>query len=162
MNKFFTSSSAAIVGAALLAACAGPGYYGQNTTPSYPVTSPSYPASPSYSSAYGTVDAIQVSQSAGSGAGGGAGAVVGGVVGGLLGHEVGGGRGKTAATIAGAIGGAMVGNQIEQSNGTRLRDRYQIGVRLDNGGYQTVMQDDISGLQVGSRVRIENDHVYRY
>ncbi|HEX7636096.1 MAG TPA: glycine zipper 2TM domain-containing protein [Noviherbaspirillum sp.] len=160
MNKFFTRISAAILGTALLAACASPDYYGQRTSPSYPVAF-SYPASPAPSSSYGTVDSIRMSQSAGYGASSGTGAVVGGVVGGLLGHEVGGGRGKTAATIAGAIGGAMVGNQIEQSN-VRVRDQYQVGVRLDNGGYKTVMQDEISGLQVGTRVRIENDRVYRY
>lgn len=160
MNKFFTSISVAIAGTALLAACASPDYYGQRSSPSYPVAS-SYPASPSSSSSYGTVDSIQASQSTGYGAGTGTGAVVGGVVGGLLGHEVGGGRGKTAATIAGAIGGAMVGNQIAQSN-ARVRDQYQVGVRLDNGDYKTVMQDELSGLQVGSRVRVENDHVYRY
>lgn len=160
MNRFFIRISAVILGTAFLAACASPDYYGQRTSPSYPVAS-SYPASPAPSSTYGTVDSIQMSQSAGYSAGTGTGAVVGGVVGGLLGHEVGGGRGKTVATIAGAIGGAMAGNQIEQNN-ARVRNQYQVGVRLDNGGYKTVMQDEISGLQVGSRVRLESDHVYRY
>lgn len=116
------------------------------------------PAS-AYSSAYGTVDSIQVVQTS-SGNGSGLGTVAGGVVGGALGNQVGEGRGRTAATVAGAIGGAMVGNQMERNaTGHQL---YQIGVRLDNGSYQTIQQDAIGDLQVGSRVRIENGRAYRY
>ena len=92
----------------------------------------------------------------------GAGAVIGGVVGGLLGNQVGGGNGKTAATVAGVVGGAVVGNQIEKTNKTQARDMYQISVRLDNGAYQTVVQDSASDLRVGNRARIENGRVYRY
>jgi outer membrane lipoprotein SlyB len=107
----------------------------------------------------GTVDSIQVVQ-ASSGNGSGIGTVAGGVVGGALGNQVGEGRGRTAATVAGAIGGAMVGNQMER-NATG-HQTYQIGVRLDNGSYQTIQQDSVGDLQVGTRVRIENGHAYRY
>jgi outer membrane lipoprotein SlyB len=92
----------------------------------------------------------------------GAGAVVGGLVGGLLGNQVGGGRGKTAATVAGVVGGAVVGNQVEQRNAAPARQMYQVGVRLDNGAYQTIMQDSVADLRVGSRVRIQNERVYLY
>jgi hypothetical protein len=90
------------------------------------------------------------------------GAVVGGVVGGLLGNQVGGGTGKAVATVAGVVGGALAGNQIEQNNRAQTRDMYQIRVRLENGGYQTIVQDSIADLRIGNRVRIEGDRVYRY
>jgi outer membrane lipoprotein SlyB len=127
-----------------------------------PVSSSQYPSSsaPAYSSAYGVVDSIQAVQSS-SGNSSGLGTVAGGVVGGLLGNQVGSGNGRTAATVAGAVGGAVVGNQIAQNNQSRTQT-YQIGVRLDNGGFQTIQQDSVADLNVGSRVRIENGRVYRY
>ncbi len=114
-------------------------------------------AAQSYSGIYGVVDSIDVIR--GENTGIGAGTVIGGVIGGVLGNQVGSGRGNTAATIAGAAGGAVVGHEIEKKNQTR--DRYQIRLRLDNGHYQTQVQDDITGLHVGDRVRLENDRVYR-
>ena len=111
---------------------------------------------------YGVVDAIEITRGSGDGIGGsgiGAGAVIGGVVGGVLGHQVGEGTGKDVATVAGVVGGAMAGHQIEKS--TKQEEAYRIRVRLDNGGYQTVMQQSIADLRVGDRVRIENDRVSR-
>jgi outer membrane lipoprotein SlyB len=132
----------------ILAGCASPSRPLGSTAPAT-----------SYSTTYGTVDSIQVVQTS-SGNGSGVGTVAGGVVGGALGNQVGEGRGRTAATVAGAIGGAMVGNQMEKNaSGNQV---YQIGVRLDNGSYQTVQQDAVGDLQVGSRVRIENGRAYRY
>lgn len=167
MKKSFAIAVAAAT--MLLAACASPGYYGQGNAGSYPAVPASQsqpypqaypqPSSTAYSNSYGTVDSIRIGQSPT--AGSGTGAVVGGLVGGLLGTQVGGGNGRTAATIAGVIGGAMMGDQIEQRN-AQARNAYQIGVRLDNGGYQTITQDSVAGLQVGNRVRIENERVYRY
>lgn len=159
MKKTLLFAVAATAAAALLSGCASPGRYGQDSAQSYPASSPSYPAPLAYSNASGVIDSIRVSQSAASG--NGTGAVVGGLVGGMLGSQVGSGRGRTAATIAGVISGAIVGDQLEQRN-ARPRDAYEVGVRLDNGGYQTVTQGSVDGLQVGNRVRIENDHVYRY
>lgn len=161
-----------LAGAALaLAGCASPNYPLPASSSSYPypaspAPSPSpypYPAQtstqPGYASQYGMVDSIQMVQGAAQNNGIGVGTVVGGVVGGLLGNQVGGGSGRKAATVAGAIGGAVVGNQMERNN--QARNAYQVGVRMDNGGYRTVVQENVSDLQVGSRVRIDNDRVYR-
>ncbi len=109
-----------------------------------------------YSRSYGVVDSIEVVRAQDTGV---AGTIVGGVIGGVLGNQVGKGRGNTAATIAGAAGGAVVGHEVQKRN--QASDSYQVRVRLSNNQYQTVTQDDVSGLQVGSRVRIENDRVYR-
>lgn len=115
------------------------------------------------SSGYGVVESIDivpVEKDGIAGTGVGAGAVIGGVVGGVLGHQVGGGRGKDAATAAGVVGGAVVGHQIEKSR--NQNEAYRIGIRLENGGYQTFTQKDAPALRVGDRVRIENGMVYRY
>ena len=147
-------TASVIIGATLLGGCASRSL--QSTS------SQSYPAATSStSSSYGVVDSIQAVDSNSSAGGMGVGAVVGGVAGGVLGHQVGGGRGNTAATVAGAVGGAMAGNEIEQRNKTSSA-AYQIGVRLDNGSYQTVTQDTVADLSVGNRVRIENGRAYRY
>jgi outer membrane lipoprotein SlyB len=90
-----------------------------------------------------------------------AGTVVGGIVGGLIGHQIGGGRGQTAATIAGAAGGAMAGNQIEKHS-RDANETFRVTVRLDTGDYQIAMQDDITDLRTGERVRLEGGRVYRY
>jgi outer membrane lipoprotein SlyB len=87
--------------------------------------------------------------------------VVGGVVGGVLGHQVGGGSGKDIATAVGVVGGAVVGHQIQKRN-QQQPESYRLQVRLENGSYQTVMQDSIEGLRVGDRVRIDNGRAYRY
>jgi outer membrane lipoprotein SlyB len=90
-----------------------------------------------------------------------AGTVIGGIVGGLVGHQIGGGRGQTAATIAGAAGGAVAGNQLEKRS-RGADETFRVTVRLDDGGIQTVTQNDISDLRTGDRVRVEGDRVYRY
>lgn len=108
--------------------------------------------------AYGVVDSIETTR--GSDGGIGAGAVIGGVVGGVLGHQVGGGTGNDVATVAGVVGGAVVGHQVEKSN--RQADSYRVRVRLENGGDQTVTQQNIDGLRIGDRVRIENGRITRY
>lgn len=151
-----------IVTAAILGGCASPPQ--QSSAQGYPqqVSSPAYPASSSYTSNYGVVDAIHVVRGTQAASGIGIGAVVGGVVGGLLGNQVGGGSGKQVATAAGVVGGAVVGHQIEQSNQAPAPDAYQIRVRLDNNSYQTIQQDSIGELRIGSRARIENGRVYRY
>jgi outer membrane lipoprotein SlyB len=35
-------------------------------------------------------------------------------------------------------------------------------VRLDNGDYQTIVQDDVNDLRVGTRVRVVDGRAYRY
>ena len=154
MKKSQAIAATVIAVTTVLTGCASPYYQ--------PAASQPYPANvQSYSSSYGVIDSIQVVQ-ASTDSGIGAGAVVGGLVGGLLGNQVGGGTGRTAATAAGVVGGAIVGNQMEQSRKAQARDMYQVGIRLDNGSYQTVIQDSINDLRMGDRVRIENDHAYRY
>lgn len=165
MKKNYAIAATIIASATLISGCAIPNYYAPAGAQSYQASTQSYPASSqSYSRAYGVIDSIQVEQSnddnnSGNGV---VGTVLGGVVGGLLGTQVGAGRGRTVATVAGAIGGAMVGNQIEQRNKIQTRNMYQIGVRLDNGGYRTYTQDNVGDLRVGNRVRIDGETVYRY
>jgi len=147
--------SAILAASTLVAGCAAPGYP-QATSP-YPAPAGQQGA---YAS-YGVVDSIQVVNAPGGPGGIGAGTVVGGLVGGLLGNQIGSGTGRGLATAAGVIGGAVAGNQIEQrtqQGGTA----YQVGVRLDNGGYQTYTQESVGDLNIGNRVRIDNNRVYRY
>lgn len=147
---------AAIVAVAALASgCTNTGYR--------PVASAPAPA---YSSnSYGVIEAIEVDTGDGvdgiAGTGIGAGAVVGGVVGGVLGHQVGSGSGQDIATAAGVVGGAVVGHEIQKRT-QQQQENYRLRVRLENGSYQTVMQDSIEGLRVGDRVRIDNGRAYRY
>jgi outer membrane lipoprotein SlyB len=152
-----------------LSGCASQPYASQ-PYPSQPVAqnypSPVYAPAQAYAS-FGTVESVRMepgSPSANNGTGTG-GAIVGAVVGGLLGNQVGSGRGRTAATVAGAAGGAMVGAQMGQNmgqNNGQPQGTYLIDVRMDNGSFRTLRQSDITGLQPGSRVRIDNNVAYRY
>lgn len=154
MKTKLTMTSVVIAAAMFIGGCA--------SDPYQPMGSQTYPAAPpSYATHYGVIDSIQVTRTQNN-EGSGVGAVLGGVVGGILGNQVGAGSGKAAATAAGVVGGAMVGNQIEKNNKSQGRDMYQIGIRLDNGGYQTIVQDSIVDLQVGSRAHVQNGRVYRY
>ena len=163
MKSTIKTASAALAMTAILAGCASPGYQQQGqaypTQQSYPTSSSS--SAQSYSTMYGVVDSIQVVQG-NPNTGPGLGTVAGAVVGGLLGNQVGGGGGRTAATVAGAVGGGLVGNNLENRNRAAGPGMYQIGVRLDNGTYQTVMQDSAADLGIGNRVRIDGGRVYRY
>lgn len=147
MKTTHTLTALLIVTMTLITACA------TNSPPS-----PSYASSQPESASYGTIDSIQMTR-ANQGSSSGAGAVAGGLVGALLGNQVGSGSGRTAATLAGAVGGAVVGNQVEK---TRAQDAYQISVRLDNGDYRTIVQDNIQDLRVGNRVRVVDGRAYRY
>lgn len=159
MKSTIKTASAALAMTAVLAGCAAPGYQQQGQA--YP-TQQSYPSqSQSYSTMYGVVDSIQVVQG-NANTSPGLGTVAGVVVGGLLGNQVGGGGGRAAATVAGAVGGGLVGNNLENRNRAAGPGVYQIGVRLDNGTYQTVMQDSAADLGIGNRVRIDGGRVYRY
>jgi outer membrane lipoprotein SlyB len=85
----------------------------------------------------------------------GVGAVAGGVVGGVLGHQVGDGNGQKAATAVGAVGGAVLGNKIERDRKEKVVG-YNVQVQLDNGQSRSFRRDSLNGLQVGSRVKVEN------
>ncbi|PXX43033.1 glycine zipper 2TM domain-containing protein [Undibacterium pigrum] len=129
---------------------------------SSPSVTTGYPASQMTRNSYGVIESIQVVQVSNESRGPGAGAVVGAVVGGILGNQVGGGLGNAAATAAGVVGGAIVGNNIEKNNrNQQVREAYQISVRLDNGVYQSIVQDNIVDLRVGNRVYVSDNHVYR-
>lgn len=91
----------------------------------------------------------------------GAGALIGAVVGGVLGNQVGSGTGRTAATAIGAVGGAVAGNEIEKRS-ANPQTYYQINVRLDNGDMRSFDYQDLNGLRVGDRVRIENGQLQRW
>ncbi|WP_426107681.1 glycine zipper 2TM domain-containing protein [Massilia sp. TSP1-1-2] len=119
-----------------------------------------YNNSASSSAGYGTIDSIQVTR--GQGQTNGSGAVVGGLIGAVVGNQVGSGSGRAAATVAGAVGGAAIGNSVEAGNRANGREMYQIGVRLDNGDYRTLMQDSVYDLRVGNRVRVVDGRAYRY
>ena len=162
MYKIRATAFTMVIATVVLAGCASPVYREPVVYQPQPSAPQAYPtASPSYSS-YGVVDSIRLAQSGNnSGTGIGVGAIAGGVVGGVLGNQVGGGSGKKLATVAGVVGGALVGHEIEQRN-SQQQNLYQIGVRLSNGAYQTITQESVADLQVGSRVRIENNRAYRY
>jgi outer membrane lipoprotein SlyB len=112
------------------------------------------------SAGYGTIESIQVTGAEGRTSG--AGAIVGGVVGALAGNQVGSGRGRTAATVAGGVAGAAVGNSVEQNRNADGQQAYAVNIRLDNGEYRTIVQDNVYDLRVGNRVRIVDGRVYRY
>lgn len=153
MKTTLLTATLALSSTLFLVACGSPAQ--QSSAPVYaPTQSP-------YASNTGFIDSIQVVRTSNPG-NPGVGAVVGGVVGGILGNQVGGGTGKTAATVVGVVGGAVVGNQIEQNNRAAGPDLFQISVRLDNGNYQSVQQESMFDMQVGTRVRIDNGRVYRY
>ncbi|ATQ75908.1 hypothetical protein CR152_16240 [Massilia violaceinigra] len=97
-----------------------------------------------------TVDAINVIEV--NGDGNYLGTIGGGVVGAVLGSQVGKGSGRTAAQIAGAVGGAYVGRNIERR--ARKTQHYEVVIRFNNGGTQTVTYENDPGLRVGEKVRI--------
>jgi outer membrane lipoprotein SlyB len=156
MKSTHTLIALVIAGSAALGGCAS-----TSTQPYNSGYNSGYNTSSNVSSGYGTIDSIQVTSGA-TGQTSGAGAVVGGLVGALVGNQVGSGTGRTAATVAGAVGGAAVGNSVEARRNAGGQDRYQIGVRLDNGEYRTVVQDSVYDLRVGNRVRVVDGRVYRY
>lgn len=107
--------------------------------------------------ACGSVEAVNAVEVAGNG--GYLGTIGGGVIGALLGNQVGGGSGKTAATIAGALGGAYAGHTLEGNANTKVH--YEVLVRLENGGTQTVSFETDPGLRVGDKVRIAGGGLVR-
>jgi outer membrane lipoprotein SlyB len=152
MKSTHTIAALVIASTAVLSGCA--------STSSQPYDNGGYNGSSSASIGYGTIDSIQVTR--GPGQTSGAGAAVGGVLGALVGNQVGSGSGRTAATVAGAVGGAVVGNSVEANRNANGQDMYQIGIRLDNGDYRTIVQDSVYDLRVGNRVRLVDGRVYRY
>ena len=151
---------ATCVATILVAGCASDPYY-SSPAPVYPSQSQGYPYPPAPQgnySYYGVVDRIElVRQGDPNNI---AGTIIGGIVGGLIGHQIGSGSGNTAATIAGAAGGAFIGNQA-QARSRGPNEAFRVTVRMDDGSYRTVTQQNITDLRTGDRVRIDGDFVYR-
>jgi outer membrane lipoprotein SlyB len=101
----------------------------------------------------GTVASINEVRARGEGTG--LGAVAGAVLGGVIGHQFGGGKGKDVATAGGAVLGGVAGHQVERS--ARSTTYYEVGVRMENGGYQTVKVASAAGIQVGTAVRVDGN-----
>ncbi len=158
MKSTHTIAAIVVASTALLSGCATSPSNAPYNNGNY--NSGAYNNSSSTSMGYGTIDSIQVTR--GSGSTSGTGAVVGGVIGALVGNQVGSGGGRAAATVAGAVGGAAIGNSVEGRNANNGADMYQIGVRLDNGEYRTIVQDSVYDLRVGNRVRVVDGRAYRY
>lgn len=100
----------------------------------------------------GVVEAINVIEVKGEGSY--LGKIAGGLAGALLGSQIGGGTGKTVATVAGAAGGVYVGNEVEKR--VKTTSHYEVIVRLENGGTQTITYTAQPPFAVGARVKVEN------
>jgi len=153
MNKLSVFKAVCVAAAVGLAGCADQPYQAQSSQ-QYP--SGGYQSQSTYT---GTVDRIEVV--AKKDPNNIAGTVIGGIIGGLIGHQIGGGTGNTVATIAGAAGGAYAGNQI-QSRKRADHETFRVTVRMDNGSYQTVTQENIMDLRTGDRVRVDGNSISRY
>ena len=141
--------------AALLAGCADmPSNQQQYPQQSYP--SQNYRPQ---GTSYGTVDRIELVRSGDSN--NVAGTIIGGIIGWVIGHQIGNGNGQTAATVVGAAGGAYVGNQVEQRR-RAANETFRVTVRMDNGSYQTITENNISDLRTGDRVHIDVNGLSRY
>jgi len=148
-----------IAATALLSGCANTGYQ-----PAAATASPAQSSNTYATTQYGVVDGIESVAGANSGIGGssvGAGTIIGAVAGGVLGHQVGGGSGKDLATIAGVVGGAVIGNKVDKGN-QQQNNAYNIRVRLNRGGSQTIHVQSLNNLAIGDRVRIDNGQISRY
>lgn len=155
MNRWQgVSHVGAALAAAALVGCAAPGYY-QPVQGTYPAAQP---GSAAYAQ-FGRVSDVRFVR--GSDSSGVAGTVIGGAVGGLAGHQIGGGSGRTAATIIGAVGGALIGRALEQNHNRGGQGVYRVTVQLDQGGARTFDYADPPNVQVGDRVRVEGNQLYR-
>ncbi|MBC7414463.1 MAG: glycine zipper 2TM domain-containing protein [Herminiimonas sp.] len=118
---------------------------------------PPVPREPRYCSSCGVVEAVNLIEVKGDG--NYLGTIGGGVVGALLGSQVGNGNGRTAAEIAGALGGAYAGREVQKN--TQKTAHYEVVVRLQNGGTQTVSFAGEPGFRIGEKVRITDGTLAR-
>ncbi|HET6631998.1 MAG TPA: glycine zipper 2TM domain-containing protein [Rhodanobacteraceae bacterium] len=87
------------------------------------------------------------------------GTVIGALVGAAVGNQVGSGNGKKLATVGGAVAGGAIGHEVGERNGaTDLA--WQITVRLNDGRYATVTQEQNPRVRVGDYVQVRGDEVY--
>lgn len=108
---------------------------------------------------YGQVHSIDLVSARNQTTGGGG--LVGGVIGAVVGRQIGSGSGRSVGTLVGAVGGAIIGNEIEK-NQRGARDIYRVAIRTERGEIRAFDYAQLAELQVGDRVRIENNQVYRY
>lgn len=99
----------------------------------------------------GVIESIEAVQQKGEGSG--LGAVGGAILGGVLGHQVGEGSGKQIARIGGAVLGGLAGNEVEKRY--RAISHYRIGVRMEDGSYRVVEQQNAPAWRRGDAVRLE-------
>ena len=136
--------------------------YPGTTYPNYPTAQ--YPGTtyPPVGYNYGYVESVEVVAGAPGHSGIGIGAIGGAIAGGVLGSQIGHGTGRAAATVGGAVAGGVIGNEIEKrvDNRNAAGNAYRFRVRMDDGSYQTVMQEDHQNIRVGDRVRVDNGRVY--
>lgn len=149
MRSSATCAFAAVV-AALATGCA---------TPRQGAPVPSAPQAGYYGSEYGVVQSIDTVRAQSQTSGGGA--VVGGAIGGIVGRAIEPGRNRTVATGVGILAGAIIGNEIEK-NQRGAQDIYRVTVRVRHGGLRSFDYASLADLQVGDRVRIENNQLYRW
>lgn len=77
----------------------------------------------------------------------------GAAAGGLLGNQFGHGKGKTAMTVLGAVGGAFAGREVQSQ--VTAKTVHQVTVNMDDGSQRTVTVENLNGLGVGSKVKVE-------
>lgn len=83
----------------------------------------------------------------------GVGTMSGAAVGGIAGSGVGGGKGSAVAAVIGAVAGGIAGAAIEKN--TTQRQGIEVTVKMDNGQYLAVVQEDNGeNFRTGERVRI--------
>ena len=84
----------------------------------------------------------------------GLGPIAGGIAGAVLGDQIGKGKDTTrkVLTVLGAAGGAYAGREIEKQ--ARATTHWEIDVRRDDGGYETVRSEVTPPYQPGERVRV--------
>lgn len=100
----------------------------------------------------GVVEAINLVEVKGEGSY--LGKIAGGVAGILIGSQIGDGSTTTVAQVAGAAGGAYAGNEIEKH--MKTTKHYEVVVRLENGGAQTISYTAQPSFAVGAKVKVEN------
>lgn len=80
------------------------------------------------------------------------GTIAGGLLGAILGHEIAHGDLRGFARVLGAVGGALTGRAIERANNRKVR--YDVVLRLPNGGSQVHSYDSPPPVRVGDVVPV--------
>jgi len=141
-----------------------PAQYPATTYPGYPTAQYPNATYPPVGYNFSYVESVEVVAGAPAARSGpGIGAIGGAIAGGVLGNQVGHGTGRAAATVGGAVAGGVIGNEIEKrvdNRGAIAGTAYRFRVRMDDGSYQTITQEDHQNIRVGDRVRVDNGRVY--